>query len=149
MKRLNYWPQWVKLCLLGPPRLPKKDLGSVGQPPLWGPYAPKWAPLSITSTFPSLSYWVTTMVTMMQSWIFEAKYWNFDYGYKSLEASKLQSFGRLCNHNFHHFPHHFHHYGQVGIKKTDRSPKTNDKQPGLPKNQKREDLNHPKQPIAW
>ena len=46
---------------------------------------------------------------------------------RSFEASKLQSFGRLYNHNFHHFPHHFHHYGQVGIKKTDRSPKTNDK----------------------
>ena len=39
MKRLNYWPQLVKLCLLGPPRLPKKNLGSVGQPPLWGPGA--------------------------------------------------------------------------------------------------------------
>ena len=25
MKRLNYWPQLVKLCLLGPPRLPKKN----------------------------------------------------------------------------------------------------------------------------
>ena len=24
MKELNYWPQWVILCLLGPPRLPKK-----------------------------------------------------------------------------------------------------------------------------
>ena len=27
MKELNYWPQWVKLCLLGPPRLPKKIWG--------------------------------------------------------------------------------------------------------------------------
>ena len=26
-----------------------------------------------------------------QSWIFEAEYWSFDYGYKSLEASKLRS----------------------------------------------------------
>ena len=56
-----------------------------------------------------------------------------------LQLQKPRSFGRLYSHNFHHFPHHFHHYGQVGIKKTDRSPKTNDKQPGLPKNQKRED----------
>ena len=27
MKELNYWPQWVKLCLLGPPRVPKKIWG--------------------------------------------------------------------------------------------------------------------------
>ena len=26
MKRLNYWPQLVKSCLLGPPRLPKNIL---------------------------------------------------------------------------------------------------------------------------
>ena len=37
--------KWVKLCLLGTPRLPKKNLGSGGQPPLWdpgGPNNPKW-----------------------------------------------------------------------------------------------------------
>ena len=27
MKELNYWLQWVKVCLLGPPRLPKKIWG--------------------------------------------------------------------------------------------------------------------------
>ena len=74
---------------------------------------------------------------------------NIEISITVTKASKLRSFSRLYSHNFHHFHHHFHHYGQVGIKKTDRSPKTNDKQPGLPKNQKREDLNHPKQPIAW
>ena len=34
MKELNYWLQWVKVCLLGPPRLPKKIWGLSGL--FWG-----------------------------------------------------------------------------------------------------------------
>ena len=59
MKRLNYWSELVKLCLLGPSRLPKKIwclwanplhggpiLGHVGPPgPIEGvrPQSPNWA----------------------------------------------------------------------------------------------------------
>ena len=33
---------FLKKSLLGLPGLPKKNLGSVGPPPLWGPGPPKW-----------------------------------------------------------------------------------------------------------
>ena len=39
MKELNYWPQWVKVCLLGPPRLPKKIWGLWANP-LYGTQGP-------------------------------------------------------------------------------------------------------------
>ena len=39
MKELNYWPQWVKVCLLGPPRLPKKIWGLWANP-LYGTRGP-------------------------------------------------------------------------------------------------------------
>ena len=61
MKELNYWPQWVKVCLLGPPRLPKKIWGLWANPlyeTLGGHMpqnAPKWAPGPIEGVGPQTS----------------------------------------------------------------------------------------------
>ena len=44
MKELNYWLQWVKVCLLGPPRLPKKIWGLWANP-LYGARGPQIGPL--------------------------------------------------------------------------------------------------------
>ena len=35
-----YLPNFFKKCLLALPRIPKKNLGSLGPPPLWGPEPP-------------------------------------------------------------------------------------------------------------
>ena len=45
MKEMDSQANFFKKCLLGLPGLPKKFLGSVGPPPLWGPGPPngsKW-----------------------------------------------------------------------------------------------------------
>ena len=56
----------------------------------------KWAVNSIAKNafvaLPhALSQHIITTGESHQSWIFEAEYWNFNYGYKSLEAPKLWS----------------------------------------------------------
>ena len=59
MKELNYWPQWVKVCLLGPPRLPKKIWGLwanilyVAQGAQIPQNTPKWAPGSHRGGWPT------------------------------------------------------------------------------------------------
>ena len=42
MKEMDPQANFFKKSLLGLPGLPKKILGSVGPPPLWGPGPPKW-----------------------------------------------------------------------------------------------------------
>ena len=59
MMELNYWPQWIILCLLGPPRLPKKIWGLwanilyVAQGAQIPQNTPKWAPGSHRGGWPT------------------------------------------------------------------------------------------------